>query len=182
MTTKRTWERKRNQYVGNCKVCGVECPPGTSWLYSDTSSSGSRSRRRSSGRWLKFVKCDRCHTLGVSRKSQLPENQPAPRPKVTVDEIRSGRFVCCVERQGAWDRPLVRLVLADGTSEVAAYEEPITGDCLPHRCVDKWDAENLFGGRQLTPAARKELDLLSFYAAEMLEWFQVDYGRHGEGE
>lgn len=70
-------ERRRNQYIANCKVCGCEVKPGEGWLYSDTKSSNSRSRRASTGRWIKVVKCDRCHTNNLAHKWQVDNlNRP----------------------------------------------------------------------------------------------------------
>jgi hypothetical protein len=71
MATK-TESRRRNAYPGNCCHCGREVAVGEGWLYSDT-----RQRPGFSGRFPKKVKCDRCHSEGVTNSWQA-KNLDAP--------------------------------------------------------------------------------------------------------
>ena len=165
--TKAKTERRRNQYAGQCGVCYAEVAAGAGWLYSDTRSSNSRSRRRATGNWIKVVRCDRCHGLGVSHRNQLPENAPPKPVKLGVEAIRKGRFVPTYEKLGNWMGTTVRLVLTDGTSEIIAQPEPIT--CEPVGVGEYYEDRLCFGGRALTHAAAIELVRLGWYAAESLE-------------
>lgn len=161
-------ERRRNQYAGHCSVCSADVPVGAGWLYSDTHSRRGRSIRAGTGRFPKLVKCNRCHDLGVSSKSQLPENATPKPVKLGVAAIRGGRFVPAYEKVGYWPADVVRLVLADGTSEIIAQPEARTYE--PIGIGDCYGAGRLcFGGRVLTHEAAKELETLGWYAAEILE-------------
>lgn len=79
-----TTERRRNAYPGSCYVCRKSVDVGAGWLYCDTKSDRSRSRRRSSGSWAKRVKCDRCHTANISSKWQA-DNLDNPKPMMLIE-------------------------------------------------------------------------------------------------
>lgn len=76
-------ERRRNAYADHCYVCRKEVPAGEGWLYSDVRSDRSRSRYRSTGRFKKRVKCDRCHNEKISHKWQA-DNLDNPKPAEPV--------------------------------------------------------------------------------------------------
>lgn len=176
MTTKS--ERRRNTYAGNCKVCCVAVQPGDGWLYSDTHSNHGRSRHSGTGRWPKFVKCDRCHELGSAHRSQLPENAK-PKPKtIGVAEIRSGRLECRVTKfvGSVWPQPVVELVLADGSREIVAQLTAITSDVIDvGDCYA--DGRLCFGGRRLTSAAEKELAVVGWHAVDVYDAFFCGWDR-----
>lgn len=172
-----TTERRRNQYDGACRVCSTPVAAGAGWLYSDTRSNHARSRHRLRGGWPKFVKCDRCHTLKAVHRNDLPENRP-PKvvyQKVGVQDLRRATFRFGLEKYGNWPQPVVRLVLADGESEVVAAPRPITGEfeSVADWFTCKWLGGGagmpVFGLRLLTAAAEKELALLGVLAAAMYE-------------
>lgn len=169
-----TRERRRNQYAGNCKVCGVTVESGAGWLYSDTHSNHARSRRRSNGRWPKFVKCDRCHSGNYGSKADLPENRPAPLEKVGIDQIRRGVFRPGYYLFGPWKRreTCVELVLPDGAAEVVALLRPI--EWTPMACGEYGEGVPCFGGRVLTHAAAVEVERLGVIAADLFETYLYD--------
>ncbi len=162
--------RRRNQYAGSCKVCGADVPAGAGWLYSLTY--GPKARARRSGSFPKFVKCDRCHGLKAVRKSDLPENRPAPLPTIGVTEIRAGRLEVGVEKRrysGMLD-PVVYLVLADGSRQTVAYQAPITCDTVG--CDYDYDGHPVFGGKMLAShAAAQELSRIGWYATDVYETY-----------
>lgn len=161
-------ERRRNQYAGSCKVCSTPVEPGAGWLYSDTHSNHGRSRHRARGTWPKFVKCDRCHTLGAAHKIDLPENKPVPSPTIGVKVLRQGRFRLgwWVRSLSGWRNPVVELVLPDGTAEIIAQQRPITGEPIDvgDACLE---GRPCFGGRVLTHGAGQEIVRLGEIAAAL---------------
>ncbi len=173
---KSAYGRRRNQYAAACKVCCTPVAVGDGWLYSDTRSSRSRSRRAGGGRWLKFVKCDRCHTLNAGSKADLPENKPAPLPKLGVGPLRAGRFVLgtyVANAYAGWKDTGVYLRLEDGAEELIAQLRPITSE--PIGVGDSYgDGAPCFGGRVLTPAAEKELAMLGVLAADLFGVAMLD--------
>jgi hypothetical protein len=76
-------QRRRNAYADHCCVCHAAVASGEGWLYSDTKSNRSRSYRSGSGRWIKKVKCDRCHSEGLTSKWQA-DNLDNPKPAAPV--------------------------------------------------------------------------------------------------
>jgi hypothetical protein len=170
-------ERRRNQYAGNCKVCGCEVKPGEGYLYSDTHSNHGRSAHRARGRWPKFVKCERCHTLGAAHKCDLPENKPAAVRRVSVNEVRKGLFRLSRYENDPGRRACVELVLPDGAAEPVAQRDlfslstnstgPYYGDYRP-----------CFGGRLMTTSAAAEFERLGDIAADMFEIQLIDPRDH----
>ena len=168
-----THERRRNQYAGNCYVCGRDLAAGAGWLYSDTKSQSSRSRRRSSGRWAKQIKCDRCHQLKAASRADLPENRKPPTPRIGVNEVRKGRlesgtFTYAVYG-GRHTIDCVFWVLPDGRKEVVAQPAPITSE--PMAVEANYYNDRLWFGCELTPGATKFLDGVANEAVEKFRHF-----------
>ncbi len=157
-------DRRRNQYAANCKVCGVEVQPGNGWLYNDTRC------RAGQGKWSKFVKCDRCHELGVSHKSQLPENQTAPQPTVrpwSVSQVR----LWTIER-GEVDGDAALFVVGSFGREVISYRDRINSGF----CVFSGYALEMHevAGKPLSKAGVEELSPRLEAAADVIRGDEVE--------
>jgi hypothetical protein len=84
MTTATASDRRRNMRAENCRACGVPCEAGQGYLYQDTNS---RRRNRVNGRFLWFVKCEKCHseaktrtTVAMEKSAASHANEPVVRP------------------------------------------------------------------------------------------------------
>lgn len=122
-------ERRRNAYADHCYVCRTAVEAGAGWLYSDVKSQRSRSRRAGGGRWIKQVKCDRCHSAKLTHKWQVDNlTNPKPvTPRIGVNEVRKGSLVAgevSDDRNAAWKHKVVFWRLPDGREAIVACCRP----------------------------------------------------------
>jgi len=162
-------DRRRNQYADHCYVCRSTVEAGAGWLYSDVKSQRSRNRRAGGGRWIKQVKCDRCHSEKLTHKWQADNlDNPKPvTPRIGVNEVRKGSLVAGEVPDDRWRGLTHRVVfwrLPDGREAVVACNQPITGEPIAY--LANYYNDRLWFGCELTPGSTKFLDEVAERAVE----------------